>query len=479
MFRSQNIYKPKGKLGFAIMNILKNNSYTIVLYDSNKSTISSTILTSKLEITINEENYLSYYDSNNRYWSIYGTEEETNKIIDILKSHAVTVQQASHKEMITKPESVKSTEVSKALTVKETDIKDVGSDTDSSLNRKTKASLLNRMATMGHSVLPPRSSITVQTSDSSDTNDTYECPKARYKPIKNIVKRNSLEKTTFQESNIVESHNKIAILPKPDQSHENIPSLYTYVCGQLVPVTNTNITQNANSKVSNDLDFFMSEQRVSSSELRINMNRITDKVDHILDKVNNLQNMGKSGAESKFQNEILQKLLIEYEDKIKKYEEVLTSQSASTSSGINKENTSETENRILKRKLEDLEAKYQSKNTEIAILEEKLKSLNNENTKEKEVKHEERNDMLKQITHLEEIIISKDRKIAALLEANEGNTPSNNNEINDKIKKIMNETYRAVSANFEDRETYSGENIRNVIALIIKKITLKSLNETC
>ncbi|KAJ0181134.1 hypothetical protein K1T71_003219 [Dendrolimus kikuchii] len=472
---SQNVYTPKGKLAFAIINILKNNSYNIVLYDSNKTTISCTIVTRKLEITINKQNYLSYYDSNQRYWSIFATEEETNKITDILKSCGVTIQQVSQTEMLIVPEPDKTVEIPNILNLKETQIKDVESDTDSSLNRKTKASLLNRMATMGHSVLPPRSNVTAKSSDSSDTNDTYEHPKARHKPIKNTVKRNSLEKNTFHEHNINGNQQKIAILTKPEQSHDNFPSVFTYVNGQLVPVTSTNIITNTNNRVGNDLDFFISEQRISSSELRINTNRITDKVDHILDKVNNLQQVDKSAAGSNFQNEILQKLLKEYEDKIKRYEELLTSQMACTSTDTpdtSKEFTSENKIIILQTKLEDLETKYQSKNIEIATLQDEIISLKDTNSKENEQKLDQENE----IKHLQEMIMSKDEKIAALLQQNQNNLLPNSKEVNDKIKKIMNETYRAVFANFENNEMYSGENVRNVIALIIKKITIDSLN---
>lgn len=470
-----NVYTSKGKLGFAIMKILQNNSYTIVLYDSNKVTISSTVVSPKFEVTLNDQNYLSYYDSNQKYWSVYAPEVETKKIIDLLKSFKVTIKHSSQSDT-GPPEHVQIMSFPKLMNHKENELRDVGSDTDSSLNGKRKITILNRMATVGHSVLPPKSNIVEKSSDSSDSNDNNEIikfHKIRHKPTKSVMKKNTIENTIY-EQNLIETPKKIT-LSKPQQSVEDITSVNTFINSQLIPVTATNIISSPNNnRIGNDLGHFISEQRINSSELRINMNRITDKVDHLLHKISHLEHSTKSDIETNFQNEILLKLLREYEGKIKRYEELFKSQTSDISLDfpmISKDTGHYNENVILKRKLEEIEAVLKLKNIEITKLQEEIRLLKTAYSEEIDRK----NELNSKILDLEKKNISKD-EASVLGKQNDYNSAVNSSETSDTIKKIMNHIYRAVSVNFENEEMYGGENVKNVIALIIKKVTIDSLN---
>ncbi|RVE50406.1 hypothetical protein evm_004943 [Chilo suppressalis] len=313
---SNKAYTTRGKLGFAILNILKTGIHNIILYDSKKVTLSNATISTTFEVTVKEKRYFSYLDNLQKYWSLYVSEEELNKILGLLKNFNVTIKYSS--ESKTGPDEIKSLEQTGVIS--EQDVNDEKeSDTDSSLNRKTKISLLSRMAHMGQSVLPPRVTPIDKSSDSSDASDNNHSKASRHKPIKTVVKRNSSEKGVTECHSLVEAQN---LMPKKEHSTESMP-LFTYINGQLVPVTNTNIITSSGVSSGNDMNYIISEQRMNNSELRININRISDKLDKILSNVPNVESGDKNSNTNKFQVEILQKLISEYENKIRVYEEFI------------------------------------------------------------------------------------------------------------------------------------------------------------
>ncbi|XP_053601285.1 putative uncharacterized protein DDB_G0289041 isoform X2 [Plodia interpunctella] len=446
-----NDYISKGKLGFAIIKITKSGFHNVVLYDSNKTPLSSTTVSSSLEISVKNNVYISYFDNMQKYWNLYSTEEEVKKIVNILKTLNAVVKYTSDNE---KGPPVPIKKYSKAPLPIETQSQiDRESDTDSTINKRTKQSILNRMANMGHSVLP-QNTATEKTSDSSDTNNSNNYSKTltvRHKPVKGNMKRNSTDKSIEMQS-LIDAHKTTNI--------ENTPPLYTFVSGQLVPITTTNMMTTSNNST-NELNMFMSEQRVNSSEMRINITRMTDKVDQVLSKVSDLAHECTNNLNSNFQNEIFQKLLHEYETKIKVYEELIKKKDIDKNSTFSEESTilqPNNEIELLNKKLSEALDINKSKDSqiftlqsELTIFKEKFKSMTDLKASNFELFQE--NQRLKQ---------ESEKRIYSLNDKN-----CNDKSIED-IKNILNNTFHSISANFDSDEHYMGETIKSIVANVIK-----------
>ncbi|XP_063837228.1 uncharacterized protein LOC135086430 [Ostrinia nubilalis] len=477
-------YVARGKLGFAIIKIIKSGFHNIVLYDSNKTTLSCATISSAFEITVKENVYFSYHDNGQKYWSLYASENEMKKIIDLLKSFSAKIKFSSGEEKeLPQPSNLsvvtdkESSEPSNQHVLNEvilnTHAEEKESDTDSSINRRTKMSILNRMANMGQSVLPPRTISTERTSDSSDTNDTSTNHKAvRHKPVKSIMKRNSSDKNLPECQSVIETGHI-----NMEQATNSVP-LFTYVNGQLVPVTNSNIIS-CNSS-GNDMSFFISEQRVSNSEIRINMTRMSDKVDQILGKLSFIEDKDKNNTTSNFQAEVLQKLLSEYENKIRMYEEFIKSKDLNNSSSspfmglIPKQDVPKVDE-INIQKIQHLEQINKEKEEKIIQLEFQCKALQNENILHiEEMKNKVK--LTEEISKLKQELSSKNEEQSKRIRKNEECSEIEDN-MGEKIKNIMNDTFRSISANFENDVEYSGERIKAITASIIKKVTIEALNK--
>ncbi|KAJ2946471.1 hypothetical protein O0L34_g12515 [Tuta absoluta] len=446
---SNNNYSSRGKLGFAILKITKTSNYSIVLYNSNKSTLSNTLITAALNITLKGNNYISYYDNQNKYWSLYGKENEVNKIMNMLSTLNVNVKHTINSdENPPEPNKIDSekTEV-KPLALAH----DKESDTDSSVNRRTKASILNRMANMGHSVLPPSPLANVSSDSSSETSKVEEKPpKVRPKP----TKRTSIEKKIIETTNLTESKKMpIDQLVSPIQPSNS--TLFTMLNGQLVPVSNTNLVPTYGS-FNNEMNLFMTEQRMNNNELRVNISRTTDKVDQVLEK---LKVLDGSGGGTSFQMEVMQKLLSEYENKIKNYEQILASQNQQTY-------------------ISERAINLQTHNAEItnlqSVIEDKEKEIN-AITEKYEVKESK---LVKEIGYLKEDLSVKTMELEKLIQDfNETKQTNKTTDFEEKLKKVMNEVYGSIAENFENEKKYSGDDVKKMLASIIKKSTIQSLHE--
>lgn len=439
---------------------MKNNIHNIVLYDSNKTNLSSATVTSNLEVTVKGNLYISYYDNFCCYWSLCGIEEDMKKVVDTLQHLNVTIKFLQNvDETLPKPEEEKE----KISVNAQDDKKNQESDTDSSLNRKTKQSILNRMANMGHSVLPPQAVHAEKTSDSSDTNEIVNTPKPRHKPIKVVSRRFSTDKNT------PEAHSQVDIIkamsPRVEQATDN-SQLYTLINGQLVPVTNTSVLPSPSQN--NDMSLFITEHRISNSEMRINMTRTSDKIDLILEKLRDFGGTDKNTSDNNFQIEVMQKLLHEYENKIDIYEKMLKGQGVpKTFNQIPNDNDMEQ----YQSKIAELEKDIADKNFEIIKIKQKLLQETCEKQKIENTSQDE-------IKTLKSCIDLKDKELATISTKLEETTiKDDSNELENHLKSIMNDTFRAVTAKFESNENYSGESVKNIIASILKQVTIRSLNE--
>ncbi|XP_069354458.1 putative leucine-rich repeat-containing protein DDB_G0290503 isoform X2 [Maniola hyperantus] len=457
----------------------------MVIYDSHKTTLSSLTIDHNVEIKVNGNISISYYDDLRKFWSVNPSPPNLKEILEMLRSSKVNL------EFMPTAENTENKTLIQSLDKDNSSLNKINedekeSDTDGSFNKKTKYSILKRMASMGQSVLPPPHAVAVaQTSDSSDTNEPQNQQKHRHK-LKIANKKSSLEKKSLDTEKNCEL-NARKMFPKSETSRDtygDFPNIEDYQ--QIVPVLTTNMVETPNDfgGEASSLRIFISEQKVSNSELRINMNRMTDKLNMLLDRVKDLDIVDKSKSinnsnVSHFQNEIIQKLLSEYEKKINKYEEFIKLKgfdcdSFELTSQLRRGSTSESLKSTDKEdsKLQQL---CNEKDKEIIRLKEELQLLSN---KEAQFQTYERN-LLKEINDLKSSLsVTKYYNHTTINENKKlDETNSQTTDITNKLKQIMNDTFQAISVNFDDEQTYSGSKIKSIVGLIVKKTTIDSLKE--
>lgn len=466
-YRHNNVYLQKGKLGFALIKVIRTGSHNIILYDSNKTTLSNASVTNQLKVTVKSSNFISYFDDQRKYWSLYGAGNEIETVTELLKTLDVTIIKSDETDT-NPPEPVKNTEVQ---SLKGHSEKPVESDTDSAVNRKTKASILNRMANMGHSVLPPNVIPVEKTSDSSDTNDTdYSIKAVRHKPVKGITKRSSMDKTLIDHQKIIDLHANMEN-PRIGPTTE-IKNTSCFTSDQLVPLASTAIVY---SPSGNDMNVFLSEQRISNSELRISMGRMTDKMDHIMHKIDKLELKDQNEGNASLNNNILQKLLQEYESKIKVYEELFQKMACDRPQNIpaplNLQAIHKNEE-TLESRIAELENIVKKKDEAVLMLQNEVKIL-------RDAKDKQSNILQMNISELEAELNTNKIVLKDLTEENiELSKASTSSDVVTKIKTVMNDTYQAIATNFENDENYPGAAIKKTIAMVIKKVTVSALNDS-
>lgn len=464
-FRTNNEYVSKGKIGTTILKNQKTEQSNIILYDSNKVSLSCTNISPQLKIVVKENTNLSFYDNTRKYWSLYGTEENISKYVENLKLFGVIIEN-SNEDSKSQSEIMKC-EVNNILTQNPTDHKE--SDTDSSINRKTKDSILKRMATMGQSVLPMPSTNYTK-SNSTDSDESSE-KVIRHKPQRSTVKYKTSEKMDCTDSCTEINWKKPSAVI---QSPENVTiASYDH---RIVPLTSSNIINNPILNNSSELNLFISEQRISNSEIRINMNRMTDKLDKILDNIQGVCNQA-SNNNIRNENNIVQKLLVEYENKIKFYEDFIMSKGLdcsilNSSQKLEKEDINMNKNKITD--LENIIHKQEKENSrlcnELRTLEEKYKTLSKD-------RDEEHNIKTKDVLSIRNELTMKNEELKTVREEMESCTLRNKDDIKNKLKSIMNRTFHALSANFDVEENYTGTAIKSLLASVIKKETMEALND--
>lgn len=461
--RCNNVYTSRGKLGFAIIKIQKTGDHNIVLYNSAKSTLSSTLISPQLEVIIKNKSYISYYDSIGKYWSIYGTDEEVKKIDEVLNSLGANIIYSNLTENVPKQPNNSETGTIASLDERE---QNRGSDTDSSVNKKTKISILNRMANMGHSVLPTKNVSLEKTSDSSDTNKHETQQKVfRHKTTKSLVKRNNVENIVSESQQLTEVHQRVTV-------PNTIPDTNVTVYGhhsQFIPLSNTTMIANTN----NELSMFMAEQRIGNSEMRINLNRITDKVDSVLNKISSLEYKDTNAS-----TDILLKLLKEYENKIKAYEELLKSRGIDDKNSIEDQlKLKDKDVEIIKDKLCEVENMNAAQSNEISILQKQIRVLEEQKIQEKQIQTSRENELISKINSLENRLEEKSKQLSDATSSVSTKPDPNDDKTEDKVKTIMNNTFQTISMNFESANTYSGDTIKRIVGTVIKKITINALSE--
>ncbi|XP_022128664.2 uncharacterized protein LOC111002758 [Pieris rapae] len=448
----ENRYNLREKLGFAIVKDIKDDIHNLIIYTSEKRTLSLATITSTFVINVKKDVNISFYDNYKKYWLISSPSSKISDIVKCLENLKVNMTYLNDAE-ISSPKDVTGTVNNKPdqLAHESLDI-----DTDSLTNQKNKDSILKRMATMGQSVLPPSKNIVSKSTDSSDSNE-YDNPSLlRHKLVKSLPKKHSTERNA---GSVMQCNELSKILPNTVKIQDS-----------LIPVN----VKNLESLYENNMHSLITEQRISNSELRININRLSDKVDHLCDKTL------AGGLQSNLSNnqiEIVNKLLKEYESKIIVYEKFIKLKGFECNLLFTNENEPSTS--VKKDSIIETEKDKESQDQiEINTLNKKIDLLTNAFSEMTE-KHKQYEEMLlKEIDTLKQDLNNKNESLYSINKSVQSIAAnSNSEEYSNKLKNIMNSTFQTISSKFNDEDSYLGTVVKGIVAKIIKKTTMESLND--
>ncbi|CAH4014850.1 unnamed protein product [Pieris brassicae] len=448
----ENKYNLQEKLGFAIIKDIKDDVHSLIIYTSEKRTLSLATITSTFVINVKKDVNISYYDNYKKYWLISSAPSKICDIVKCLETFKVSITYLNDVD-ISSPKDVIDTvnNIPDQLPNNSLDI-----DTDSSRNQKNKDSILKRMATMGQSVLPPSKNIASKSTDSSDTNE-YDHPSLpRHKTVKSLPKKHTTEKNACSGNQYNNELSKI--LPNTLKIQDS-----------MIPVN----IKKLESFHENNIHSLITEQRISNSEIRININRLSDKVEHLCNKTlgGDLQSHSLN-----YQNEIVNKLLKEYESKIAVYEKFIKLNGLECNLLFTNENEPSSSGKI--DSINETEKDKGNQALEINELNKKIDLLTNAFSQMTEKHKQYEEILLKEIDTLKQDLNDKNECLYTItnnvqsIAAN-----SNSEEYSNKLKNIMNSSFQTISSKFNDEDSYLGTVVKSIVAKIIKTTTMESLND--
>ncbi|XP_061713588.1 uncharacterized protein LOC133522303 isoform X2 [Cydia pomonella] len=242
----QGTHKCKGKVGFAMMKIVKSGLCKIILYSPDKSTLSCTTITPQLDVTMSSGAMISYYDDQKKYWGLCFNDKNIERVKELLEKENVAI----------KPYI--STEIKTEVRIQESDVAtdEIGnsSKTEDStampaISEIDKASILNRIANVGHAILPSlpgspaKKSTSIEVTNTSDLHGSADQSRA----LPNVRIRKECDNISMPEIN--ESIAGQAVLNNIETNNmkecgqttvRSVPlvnnQIFTYVNGYMVPL---------------------------------------------------------------------------------------------------------------------------------------------------------------------------------------------------------------------------------------------------
>ncbi|XP_076645954.1 FK506-binding protein 15 isoform X2 [Halictus rubicundus] len=381
-----------------------------------------------------------------------------------------------------------------------------------------KASIISRMAKMGHSMLPKIPVST--TTDSEDTEDDIPHKSPRHRMAhssedghhKKHSSKESLEEAATNTHRLSKSKDDVPVTFAACKPFVSAPTFSQWspkhtqpnvvtLDGQVYSLQRPNVAPTISSVIDPGMNMLLSETRMTNTELRMGMSKIADNVQKLLDKfhVLELQNATSPVKDQTALDAVLKMFLTM---KASQIGETDASLQKTTDVAIVKDSEELSEMRTivssLKEKLAESEAALIEKTDRIKNLESQKDSLTktNEslstlhtctlstlNSLKETNEHLERTkkdlEEVKELNskYMEEKIVLENR-ISKLVEQCNSSTSANSVETNDnknkEIKSIMNKIYHTLMDKFEG-ESYPTSYIKSTIAATIKNATLQVL----
>ncbi|XP_073943101.1 uncharacterized protein isoform X2 [Choristoneura fumiferana] len=442
----EGAHKCKGKVGFAVLKMVKTDIFKMILYSSDKSTLFCITLSPELQVTLKGA-MISLYDDHKKYWGLCFNDKNIDKIKEILQQEDVVI-----KDYESPP--AKLTDESEQIDEIETESINI-IETNTLALKNDKASILSRIANVGHAILPstPASPVkkstaieqnhptgtfdsNVKLSAMSDETDT-SITKTMHDSTRSIAIQandDNHEVNNSTVSNNVKFDPQYPLLNLPSHDNQLYPSIsrHTVPIPKLVPII-TNL-----------------ECGISASEIGVLINKLThlqglvktmeiletfekgnNKICPCKDKVVNEPNLGMDSMDSNISEDKIKQNL----DKISTLEELIR----------------EKDNIILN--LQSELKIERIKNNDLLKVDNSTKCLE------------------QQVEDLKQDLIIKNEEFKNMLPRNEVDIM-----IANIVKKLMNDTFRSLASNFESDSSYSGSNVKGILATVIKKHTVDSLS---
>lgn len=400
----------------------------MVLYSSDKCTLFCTNMSPELHVTLKGA-VISLYDDQKKYWGLCFNDKNIDKIKEILQQENVIIKYYE-------TPSAKPTDESEHTDEIKTESTDV-IDTNTPSLKNDKASILSRIANVGHAILPSTSGSPVKkntTPEKSHSTDTFHSNDKL-----NVISDKTVTKTLNNSNRSVAiqaNDNNHGVNNGTESNNVRLPDNDNQLCrhaveiSKLVPIA-TNI-----------------ECGISASEIGVLINKLT-----------HLQGLVKTA-------EILETLEKE-NNKICACKEKVVNEPYLETDSVDS-NISEDKSNEKIEKMSILEHLIREKDDIILNLQSELKL---ERTKNSRLLEDNSTKCLKQqVEDLKQDLIIKNEEFKNWLPRNEVDIMLASN-----VKKLMNNTFHSLASNFENDSTYSGSNVKGILETVIKKHTVDSL----
>lgn len=463
-----------------------------------------------------KDNFSTFYDSNSINWLVKFESKDQNEFTKTLESYNVSIVNSSD----TLPANSEKTdnlilqkpELPQKPLLLNSDKEDVVSDGSES---KQRANILNRMAKMGQAILPRNDNRNTST-ELSDS-DFEEKSLEKRIPHRHF-KKTSSEKPKQLNTESTEIHSIVNKYPlqqlsnevqhlQPNQiSNQQLlsnqvvfnPQLPNQLCSPQIyqpPWVNDGYNQYI---ISQNTELKMTLAQISSKLDNVLHIKKTVEVEEDIDKTTYLSKLKAMQLKSENLETVLQNYEKQYGLLKAQYDEL--GKTLQNSNGIDSRNKELKilENTVLelKQKLQEVEKKYQSEQSEVEIFQNKTKELeyiiesqreqlqNYKKLDEDRNTVEELNESIKNLNDTIDIQKSKLNDFVEYFNKTEAekkmSAEINNNKIrsfDDIIKKHMNSMYQSVLDNFEEDNSYTFAEIQMSIAKNLKTTSFKIIED--
>lgn len=520
-FRENNDYVALGKHGLAVIGSSDRNIYELIGYKEKTNILFRININNSFSFYNQKDNFSTFYDSDSLNWLVKfegNDQEEFTKIFELYDVKIINKINSSETT------TSKSLDTEKVMTAPKPELpqkpvlntnKD-DSQSDSS-GSKQRANILNRMAKMGHAILPKsdikNTSTELSDSDEEKTHERRIPPRQIKKAAAERISKQIINSNT--ESNLMNDKIQQQILPNemfhsqmlpnhiynpnivPSQAICNPSQLYN---PQLIPSTMYHPNWN-----NDGLNQYIIAQ---NTELKLNLAQISNKLDTVLNtKKTDFEEVDKNVLLSrlktmKLKTENLESSLQNSEEqystlksKYTKIEEKLQNTVGMESKNKEIEILEKTIS-ALKVNLVESQEKYDSNKSEIKLLENKVKELDEiieaqkqqlqeyENLNKEENNVAELNETIEDLNKSIDILKLKQKDLEDYFEKSEAEkketTQINNTKIkslDEIVKRHMNDMYQSILDNFQEEGSYNFSNIQMSVAKSLKVTSFKIIQD--
>lgn len=430
----------QGSVGLAV--IVANSHHRVIIYRTKQEVLSTFTLIGPGSVINFKNEYIQYHDDVSQFWSIRFTKnEERDAFFGVVHTWCSIEKESVPQIENPPPVSVNNVE---------------------SISQPT---LIDRMAKMGHQILP--NNVLPAQAISSDSDDIESDPPHR-KPI-------------------------LANKWKPD-----VPSRALGNSHLQYPAGSTLISYNPVHTLGNsssaDMVSLFTENRFQNTEVRMCLSKLESKIERVLDKVESIRDATNSSPKPRCD---LEEEIIQLEEKLlafKKENRQLRMGRDADSQADKALRAEQQKSSLLEAQLGEQTIELEKLRSSVATKEAQIQQLESERLLTDEHSRTQTGELQAKLKGLSSDKTASNATIATLksrigeLEANQltneaqlsqlqSQAKSNGNESGDLVKDIMNNMYQSVHETVADRRNWSADEVLKIMRTVIKRETMKVLGE--